>query len=84
MANPETSTELEECLETVGNLESKLESLPAIEQAKGILISTEGYSDDEAFDVLRTESMRQNRKVRELAVELVQRARARARLRHQP
>jgi AmiR/NasT family two-component response regulator len=56
-----------------------LESLPAIEQAKGVLIAEQGYSDEEAFDVLRVASMRENRKVRDLAADLVHRARARAR-----
>ena len=45
--------ELEECQDQLGNLREKLETLPRIEQAKGILISREGYSDEEAFDVLR-------------------------------
>jgi AmiR/NasT family two-component response regulator len=71
--------ELQECQEQLGNLRTKLESLPAIEQAKGILISEEGYSDDEAFDVLRTASMRENRKLRDLAGDLVNKARTRAR-----
>ena len=57
MATLESSDELEECQEQLGNLHHKLESLPVIEQAKGILIAEEGYSDDEAFDALRHESM---------------------------
>jgi len=72
-------SELEECQEQLGNLRTKLESLPAIEQAKGILISEEGYSDAEAFDALRAASMRENRKLRDLAADLVHRARNRAR-----
>jgi AmiR/NasT family two-component response regulator len=72
-------SELEECEEQLDNLRSKLETLPEIEQAKGILISRAGYSDDEAFGVLRDASMRQNRKLRDIAADLVRSARHRAR-----
>ncbi|MEY2474790.1 MAG: hypothetical protein QOG87_105 [Actinomycetota bacterium] len=73
-----SSNELEECQDELGNLREKLDTLPSIEQAKGILMSREGYSDDEAFDVLRTASMRQNRKLRDIAADLVRNARQRA------
>ena len=71
--------QLEECEEELDNLRGKLATLPEIEQAKGILISRAGYSDDEAFDVLRDASMRQNRKLRDIAADLVRTARDRAR-----
>ena len=71
--------QLEECEEELGNLREKIVSLPSIEQAKGILISREGYSDEEAFEVLRTASMRENRKLRDIAADLVRGARSRAR-----
>jgi response regulator NasT len=71
--------DLEECQEQLDNLRGKLETLPEIEQAKGILIGRAGYSDDEAFEVLRDASMRQNRKLREIAADLVRTARHRAR-----
>jgi AmiR/NasT family two-component response regulator len=71
--------ELEECQDQLGNLQEKLDTLPSIEQAKGILIGREGYSDDEAFEVLRTASMRQNRKLRDIAADMVRNARQRAR-----
>ncbi len=70
---------LAECQDELGNLREKMVSLPSIEQAKGILISQEGYSDDEAFEALRTASMRENRKLRDIAVDLVRAARRRAR-----
>jgi AmiR/NasT family two-component response regulator len=76
--------DLEQCQEELGNLREKMVSLPSIEQAKGILISEEGYSDDEAFDVLKTASMRENRKLRDIAVDLVGGARRRARERRRP
>jgi len=56
------------------NLEEALESRGVIEQAKGILIAREGYSGDEAFEILRRASQRANRKVRELAQEMIDRA----------
>ena len=79
-----SSNDLEECQEELGNLREKMVSLPSIEQAKGILISEQGYSDDEAFDVLKTASMRENRKLRDIAAELVGGARRRARDRRRP
>jgi AmiR/NasT family two-component response regulator len=69
---------LEECEEELGNLREKIVSLPSIEQAKGILISQEGCSDDEAFEILKTASMRENRKLRDIATEFVRSARQRA------
>ncbi len=57
-------------------LQAKLESLPVIEQAKGILIAESGCQPEEAFDILRRASQRMNVKVRELAAEIVQRAAA--------
>ena len=45
-----------------------------IEQAKGILIAREGMSPDEAFDVLVRASQRENRKLRDIARDIVERA----------
>ena len=79
-ANP-TATDREDELR---HLRAKVESLPAIEQAKGVLIAQEGCSDERAFDILRRASQRENRKVREIAAEVVDGARRRARsARHQ-
>jgi AmiR/NasT family two-component response regulator len=52
-------------------LQDRLESLPVIEQAKGILIAESGCSPEEAFDVLRRASQRTNVKVRDLAAHIV-------------
>lgn len=48
-----------------------------IGEAKGILMVSQGCSRDDAFDILRRASQRENRKLRELAEELVLRVEAR-------
>lgn len=65
--------------ELVQHLEEALRSRPIIEQAKGIIMASEGATADEAFDALRRASQRQNRKLRDIAAEIVDRAVARAR-----
>jgi hypothetical protein len=52
-------------------LQARLESLPVIEQAKGILMAQTGCCADEAFDLLRRASQRSNVPVRDLAAEIV-------------
>jgi hypothetical protein len=54
-----------------GHLQARLESLPAIEQAKGIVMAQTGCRPDEAFDILRRASLRSNVKVRDLAADIV-------------
>jgi GAF domain-containing protein len=56
-------------------LQEALTSRAVIDQAKGILMATNGGSADDAFNVLRTRSQQENRKLRDLAQELVDRAR---------
>ena len=63
----------------VQHLEEALRTRPAIEQAKGIIMAREGVDADEAFDILRRASQRQNRKLRDLAADVVERSVARAR-----
>jgi len=53
---------------------ARLETLPVIEQAKGILMAQSGCSDAEAFDLLRRASQRSNVPVRELAAQFVAKA----------
>ena len=48
-----------------------------IEQAKGILMATGGRNADDAFQVLVRASQRENRKLRDIAASLVQRAQER-------
>lgn len=61
-------------LRLVEQLQAALASRAVIERAKGVLIAREGCSDDDAFDILRRASQRENRKLREIAQELVDRA----------
>jgi GAF domain-containing protein len=55
-------------------LQEALTSRAVIDQAKGILMGQHGVGPDEAFNVLRTTSQRENRKLRDIAQELVDRA----------
>ncbi len=52
-------------------LEIALTSRAAIEQAKGILMAKHGVGAEEAFELLRTESNATNRKLREVAADLI-------------
>ena len=63
----------------VAQLNQALESRGTIEQAKGILMAMEGVGPDEAFSLLRGVSQRENRKLREVALELVERTQQRRR-----
>ena len=45
-----------------------------IEQAKGILMAQSGVSADEAFRVLSRASQRENRKLRDIARDIVERS----------
>jgi hypothetical protein len=55
-------------------LQAQLETMPVIEQAKGILIAQTGCTPDEAFVLLRQASQRSNVRVSELAASIVDRA----------
>jgi hypothetical protein len=52
-------------------LRAKLETMPVIEQAKGILIAQTGCAPEAAFDMLRRASQRSNVRVSELAAGIV-------------
>jgi anti-anti-sigma regulatory factor len=52
-------------------LTARLQTMPVIEQAKGIIMAQSGCGDAEAFDMLRQASQRSNVPVRELAARLV-------------
>lgn len=54
------------------DLTTALQSRAPIEQAKGILMAREGVDADAAFDILRRASQRTNRKLRDIAAEVVQ------------
>lgn len=63
----------------LARMRARLETLPTIEQAKGILMARSGCSPEEAFDMLRQASQRTNVPVRQVAQEIVGRATARRR-----
>jgi len=52
-------------------LESAMESRAVIEQAKGVLMAQRDCSADEAFDMLRRASQRENVKLRDVAMRIV-------------
>ncbi len=58
-------------------LEQAMVSRAGIEQAKGVLMAQSGVSSDEAFELLKRASQRENRKLREVAEEIVKRAQER-------
>ncbi len=59
------------CRQLVDNLRVALESRAVIEQAKGILVAEYGYSPDVAFKRLSVVSQNTNRKVKDIAADLV-------------
>jgi hypothetical protein len=62
---------LQDARDQAENLRAAMESRAAIEQAKGILIERHRLTPDQAFRLLAEASMRTNRKVRDLAEDLV-------------
>ena len=62
---------LQDARELAANLQTAMKSRSVIEQAKGILIERHRLSPDEAFRLLPETSMHTNRKVRDLAEQLV-------------
>lgn len=67
------TTSYAEALELNANLSRAIESRAVIEQAKGIIIATARCSPDDAFAILREQSQSENRKVRDIAEEIVRR-----------
>lgn len=53
-----------------------MRSRAVIEQAKGVIMASTGVDPDAAFDLLRQQSQAENRKVRDLAADLVRRQHA--------
>ncbi len=66
---PEQSEILPEA--AYARLLARLQTMPVIEQAKGILMAESRCSPDDAFTMLRAASQRSNTKVRDLAEEIV-------------
>jgi ANTAR domain-containing protein len=52
-------------------LQARLETMPVIEQAKGVIMHQNRCTEEQAFDWLRKTSQRSNVPVRELAVRIV-------------
>ena len=61
-----------EVREQVDGLQEAMRFRAAIEQAKGIVMARHGLDPEEAFRLLAEQSQRSNRRVRDLAVELVE------------
>lgn len=57
--------------ELSGQLEEAMASRAVIEQAKGILMGRHGFSETEAFELLRRQSQRSNVKLRTVAAQVV-------------
>lgn len=53
-------------------LRKALETRTIIGQAQGVLMARQGIDGDEAFDILRRASQRTNRKLRDIAAEIVE------------
>jgi AmiR/NasT family two-component response regulator len=74
---------IEGCQHLIAQLRAALDSRAVIDQAKGMLIAQHGCSPDEAFAMLCTASMRENRKLRDIATAMVEGASPRCE-RHEP
>jgi GAF domain-containing protein len=60
------------------NLAAALKSRAVIDQAKGVIMATAHCGEDEAFGLLRIQSQQENRKLRDIAAEVVSRQDRRA------
>ena len=68
LANTRTYSE---CSDKIRQLQEALESRVIIEQAKGVVMATERCDPDDAFEILKKRSQRSNRKLRQIAEEIV-------------
>ena len=66
--------DLDECQDEVQDLRAALQTRPVIDQAKGMLIAEHGCSPDEAFQMISHASQRENRKVRDIAKAMIDKA----------
>ena len=55
----------------VDGIRAALETRDTIGQAKGIIMATMGCSADEAFALIRTQSQHENRKLADVAIDIV-------------
>lgn len=65
-------------VETAEQLRTAMASRATIEQAKGLVMARGGISPEEAFAILVRASQRENRRLRDLAADLVERAQQRS------
>ncbi|MFR9801640.1 ANTAR domain-containing protein [Pseudonocardia sp. RS010] len=70
-SRPDEASRQSALLERVEQLETALRSRPAIEQAKGMIMMMQRCDDEQAFRVLIAVSQSCNRKLREVATEIV-------------
>jgi GAF domain-containing protein len=63
-------------LELVAQMQQAMASRAVIEQAKGVVMQSRGVGEEVAFEVLRRASSHSNRKLRDIAQEIVDRASA--------
>ncbi|MCU1400967.1 MAG: hypothetical protein JWN62_4076 [Acidimicrobiales bacterium] len=63
--------ELVRLSEEVENLKAALRTRAVIDQAKGIIMAAQRVDADHAFQVLREQSQHENRKLRDVAAEIV-------------
>lgn len=61
----------QDCRQMIGHLQTALQSRAVIEQAKGMLIAEFGYPPETAFKQLSRQSQNANRKLRDIAADLV-------------
>jgi AmiR/NasT family two-component response regulator len=61
-----------ELIHEIEGLHTAMEHRAAIEQAKGVIMNAMGCGPDAAFAVLIAQSQNQNRKLRDIAAEIVQ------------
>ena len=61
-------------IQVLENMAEAMRSRATIEQAKGMLMASSHCSADEAFAMLVHASQRENRKLRDIAFEIVERA----------
>jgi AmiR/NasT family two-component response regulator len=71
LTTEERSADVADLVEQVHHLKRKVESLPAIEQAKGMLMQDFGLDADSAFAYINRVSQVTNTKVREVAARIV-------------
>lgn len=71
MTADERSADVADLVEQVHNLKQKVETLPVIEQAKGMLMQDFGLDADAAFAYMNRISQVTNTKLREVAARIV-------------